>query len=287
MLFHSAQPRWSVFVPLRWPAAIAGLAACTRPAAAAAAARAGGAARRRSPAIPWTSDQPAFLRLPNIAARPDPRAGGGDPAVRQQHRRDPALAAAMLKAAELALFDARQPNIVLMTADEGSDAGRRGRGGAASFWPRARKSSSGPLFGPSVTAVAPIARDRGVPVLAFSTEKQRGGQRRLSPVLPAAERSAARGGLCRRAKATTTSRPWCRRTPYGNVIADAFTDAVKSAGATIGGRRAFHAHYQCGDGAVRGHGQDQCRCGDDRARRRRSARHRAHRWASTASTATR
>ena len=34
----------------------------------------------------------------------------------------------------------------------------------------------GPLFGPSVSAVAPIARDRGVPVLAFSTEKKRGGQ---------------------------------------------------------------------------------------------------------------
>ena len=33
----------------------------------------------------------------------------------------------------------------------------------------------GPLFGPSVQAVAPIARDRGVPVLAFSTEKSVAG----------------------------------------------------------------------------------------------------------------
>ena len=56
------------------------------------------------------------------------------------------LAAAMLKAAELAMFDAGNRNILLMTADEGSDAGGR-RGGASSFWPRARKSLSGPCSG--------------------------------------------------------------------------------------------------------------------------------------------
>src|ERR1022692_1219032 len=62
---------------------------------------------------PLTSDSPAFLRLPNINPAQTPvRVGiilplaSGPPATR-------ALAAAMIKAAQLALYDANNPNIVL------------------------------------------------------------------------------------------------------------------------------------------------------------------------------
>ena len=84
------------------------------------------------------------------------------------------LAAAMLKAAELALFDSGNRNILLMTADEGI-----ARPGAArppaNCSAKAPKSSSGLCSGRRFPAVAPIARDRGVPVLAFSTENSVAG----------------------------------------------------------------------------------------------------------------
>ena len=80
----------------------------------------------------------------------------------------------MLKAAELALVRQRQPNIVLMTADEGTSPTRR-RAAASKLLAQGAEIIVGPLFGPSVPAVAPIARDRGVPVLAFSTESSVAG----------------------------------------------------------------------------------------------------------------
>ena len=50
-----------------------------------------------------------------------------------------ALAASMMKAAELAMFDAKNRNILLMTADEGNGGADAAAGGATSCWPRAPK----------------------------------------------------------------------------------------------------------------------------------------------------
>ena len=85
-----------------------------------------------------------------------------------------ALAQSMLKAAELAMFDSGNPNILLMTADEGN-GGAAAAQAAQQLLSQGAEIIVGPLFGPSVQAVAPIARDRGVPVLAFSTEKSVAG----------------------------------------------------------------------------------------------------------------
>ncbi len=178
---------------------------------------------------PLTADSPAFLRLPNLAPNQTPvRVGvilplaGGAAATRT-------LAAAMLKAAQLALYDAKKPNIVLMTADEGTKPADAAAA-ATKLLAQGAEVIIGPLFGPSVMAVAPIARDRGVPVLAFSTDKSVAGNGvYLLSFLPQSE--------VRRVVSYAASQghhnfsAMVPQNAYGDVIADAFGDAVKSTGA--------------------------------------------------------
>jgi branched-chain amino acid transport system substrate-binding protein len=177
-----------------------------------------------------TGDLPTFLRLPNLAEGQTPvRVGvilplaSGAPATR-------ALANAMLKAAQLALYDAKNPNIVLMTADEGTrpdDAAAA----ATKLLAQGAEVIIGPLFGPSVTAVAPIARDRGVPVLAFSTERSVAGNGvYLLSFLPQGEVNRVIGYA-----AAQGHHNFAAMVPlgaYGDVVAGAYSDAVKSAGVT-------------------------------------------------------
>ena len=214
---------------------------------------------------PLDQDLPAFLRLPNIAADHTPVRvgmilpfGSGAAATRN-------LAAAMLNAAELALFDAKNPDIVLMTADEGNGARRTRRRPRNKLLAQGAEVIIGPLFGPSVSAVAPIARDRGVPVLAFSTEKSVAGNGvYLLSFLPQSE--VARVVRYAVAQGHHNLAAMVPQNDYGDVVAGAFNDAVKAAGANSVGCRAFHAQCRRGDGAVPGHRQKQCRCGDHRAR---------------------
>ena len=140
------------------------------------------------------------------------------------------LAAAMLKAAELALFDGGNRNILLMTADEGATPDRRGAA-AAKLLGQGAEIIVGPLFGPSVSAVAPIARDRGVPVLAFSTERSVAGNGvYLLSFLPQSEVSRVVNYAV--AQGHHNFAAMVPQTPYGDVVAGAFSDAVKGAGAT-------------------------------------------------------
>ena len=179
-------------------------------------------------ANPLTREQPNYLRLPNMAPGVTPvRVGiilpfsSATPATRN-------LAAAMLKAAELALFDTGNRNILLMTADEGSPD----QAGAAAdkLLAQGAEIIVGPLFGPSVATVAPIARDRGVPVLAFSTERSVAGNGvYLLSFLPQNE--------VRRIVSYAASQghhnfaAMVPQTAYGDVVANAFDDAVKRANA--------------------------------------------------------
>src|SRR5205085_7006509 len=85
-----------------------------------------------------------------------------------------AVAQALEQAAELAVFDAKSPAILLMPRDDG--------GTPESAIIAANKAISdgaeiivGPLLAPQVTAIAPIARAKHVPVIAFSTDRSVGG----------------------------------------------------------------------------------------------------------------
>ena len=120
-------------------------------------------------ANPLDRDMPTYLRLPGLPQGTPVRVGvilpfsSTAPATR-------ALAASMMKAAQLAMFDAGNPRILLMTADEGN-GGAGAAKAAQQLLNQGAEVIVGPLFGASVSAVAPIARDRAVPVLAFSTER--------------------------------------------------------------------------------------------------------------------
>ena len=84
------------------------------------------------------------------------------------------IAKSLKQAAELALFERDIPNLQLIVKDDkGTPEGARAaaedalKGGATLIL--------GPLFAKSVTAVAPVARKAGVPVVAFSNDRQVAG----------------------------------------------------------------------------------------------------------------
>ena len=187
-----------------------------------------------------TSEQPNFLRLPNL--RPDAVPvrvgvilpfGNPSPAVR-------GLANSLMKAAELALFDSRNRDILLMTADEGG-GGPDAAAAASRLIAQGAEVIVGPLFGPSVNALAPIARDHGIPVLAFSTERRVAGNGiYLVSFLPQYEvrrviSFAAEQGHHQFAALLP-------QTAYGDVVGQAFDEAVKDAGGQVVATEKFAAN---------------------------------------------
>jgi branched-chain amino acid transport system substrate-binding protein len=179
---------------------------------------------------PLTSDQPEFLRLPNTASGTPVRVGillpfsNGSAGTR-------ALAQSMMKAAELALFDAHNQNIILLTADEGGSP-ETAANGARTLLNEGAEIIIGPLFAQSVSAVAPIARDRAVPVIAFSTDKSVAGDgvyllsfQPGNEVRRVVDFAAAQG--------RTSFAALVPQTPYGDRVAEAFRDEVAARGGKV------------------------------------------------------
>ncbi len=80
------------------------------------------------------------------------------------------VAQALLDAAQLAIFDASNPSLLLIPKDtQGSDAGAKAA--ARQAIDEGAEIILGPLFSSSVAAVTPVATKRGVPVVAFSTDR--------------------------------------------------------------------------------------------------------------------
>lgn len=85
-----------------------------------------------------------------------------------------AVAKSMKQGAELALFELNEPSVQLITKDDGgTTAGARAAADAAIK--EGAEIIIGPLLAQSVTGVAPVARQAGVPVLAFSNNTQVAG----------------------------------------------------------------------------------------------------------------
>ena len=155
-------------------AALAAIAGCTRPPEAPKPIPAPPPPPAPIAGNPLDRDQPGYMRLPGMTPNLVPVRVGVILPFTSSVAGTRALAQSMLKAAELAMFDSGNPNILLMTADEGN-GGAAAAQAAQQLLSQGAEIIVGPLFGPSVQAVAPIARDRGVPVLAFSTEKSVAG----------------------------------------------------------------------------------------------------------------
>jgi ABC-type branched-subunit amino acid transport system substrate-binding protein len=123
---------------------------------------------------PMLSEEPGFLRLPNTPSGKNPVRVGLLLPFSNGSSQTRYLATAMMKAAQLALFDANNPDLMLISADEGSTP-ESAANGVRSLLSQGAEVIVGPLFSASVSAVAPIAHDRAVPVIAFSTDVKTAG----------------------------------------------------------------------------------------------------------------
>lgn len=179
-----------------------------------------------------SADSPSFLRLPNSSKDRTPLRVGVILPFSNASAGTRALADAMLKAAELALYDSGNKDMILMTAD---DSARPDEAAAAArrLLDQGAEVLVGPLFAGSVKAVAPAARDRGVPVIAFSTDRTVAGKgvyllsfQPESEVGRVVTYAAAEGRKIFSALIPSTG--------YGRVTELAFRDAVKAGGGTIG-----------------------------------------------------
>ena len=135
------------------------------------------------------------------------------------------------QAAELALFERDNPSLQLIVKDDkGTPEGARAaaeeavKGGAQLIL--------GPLFAKSATAVAPVARQANVPVIAFSTDRQvAGGGVYLLSFQPAPEVARVVAYAAQQGK-----RRFAALIPedaFGKIAAAAFTEAVSRAGGTV------------------------------------------------------
>jgi len=78
-------------------------------------------------------------------------------------------AQSMKNAAELALAEFKQPNIQLLVKDDGGSP-QGAQAAAQQAIAEGAEIIIGPLFAQSVSAVGQVARQRGIPVIAFSTD---------------------------------------------------------------------------------------------------------------------
>jgi len=138
---------------------------------------------------------------------------------------------ALKQAGELALFDRDSPNLQLLIKDDKGTPE-----GAAAAASDAIKDGAGlilgPLFAKSVAAVAPIARQANVPVVAFSNDRQVAGRGvYLLSFQPAPEIARVVSYAMRQGK-----RRFAGLIPddaFGKVAAAGFRDAVERSGGTI------------------------------------------------------
>ncbi|HEY3637887.1 MAG TPA: penicillin-binding protein activator [Rhizomicrobium sp.] len=119
---------------------------------------------------PLSGEQGGFLRLGNLPAGRTPVRIGVLLPFSNGSSSTRLLASSMLKAAEMALFESGKRDLLLMTADEGS-GGAAAASAARTLLSQGAEIIIGPLFAQSVSAVAPITRDHGVPLISFSTDR--------------------------------------------------------------------------------------------------------------------
>lgn len=191
-----------------------------------------------------SADSPDFLRLANTDKDRTPLRVGVILPFSNASAGTRALAGSMLKAAELALYESGSRDIVLITAD---DSGKleEASNAATRLLNQGAEIIIGPLFAASVKAVAPLARDRGVPVLAFSTDRTVAGDGvYLLSFQPENEvRRVVDYALSQGHKNFAGLVP---SNSYGQVSEQAFREAVKSGGGTV----AIVEHFAPGAGAV-------------------------------------
>jgi branched-chain amino acid transport system substrate-binding protein len=141
------------------------------------------------------------------------------------------VAEAMKQAGELALFDFNSPNVTLLAKDtRGTPEGAKAAALAAVA--AGAELIVGPLFAKSVSAAAPVARQAGVPMVAFSSDRSVAGDGvyLLSFLagrdVPRIVSYSIRAGKRRFAALIPKG-------AYGNIVAQSFQSAVTQQGGQI------------------------------------------------------
>jgi len=149
----------------------------------------------------------------------------------------PAVAKALKQAAELALFDFDNPNVTLVPKDtKGSPEGARLA--AESAMQDGAELIIGPLFAQEVSGAAPVARQRGVPMIAFSSdEKVAGGGVYLLSFL--AGRDVPRIVSFAMSRGKRNFAELVPQSAYGRIAEAAFARAVSSGGGQAAVRATF------------------------------------------------
>ena len=184
-----------------------------------------------------SQDEPGFLRLPNMTPGRVPVRVGVILPLSSSSPGTRALANSMMRAAQLALYDSNNRDIVLIAADDtGSPADAAAS--ARNLLAQGAEVIVGPLFAQSVSAVAPLARDRGVPILAFSTDASIAGDGvYLLSFLPQTEVKRVVSYAAQRGHSAFGA--MIPETAYGEVVAQAFVQSVTQSGARIAGVERF------------------------------------------------
>lgn len=140
-------------------------------------------------------------------------------------------AQSMRNSAELALAEFQNPNIQLLVKDDAGTA-QGAQQGAQQAIDEGAEIILGPLFGLSVPAAAQVARGRGIPVIAFSTDSSVAGRGvYLLSFLPESDVNRIVDYA-----ASTGKRSFAAFLPenaYGNVVEAAFKQAVARKGGRI------------------------------------------------------
>lgn len=179
------------------------------------------------PTHPLLGDHTGFLRLGNMEPGRTPLRIGVLLPLSSGSATTRSLASSMMKAAAMALFDTKKPDLVLISADEGSGA-QAAIAGAQTLLAQGAEVIVGPLFAQSVSAVAPYTRDHGVPLISFSTDRSVAGDgvyllsfQPENEVRRIVQFAATRGH--------TAFAALIPGTVYGAHVAQAFQDSVKAA----------------------------------------------------------
>jgi branched-chain amino acid transport system substrate-binding protein len=142
-----------------------------------------------------------------------------------------AVAKSLKQGAEMALFELNDPNVELITKDDGGTAAGA-RAAADAAIKEGAEIIVGPLLSQAVTGVAPVAREAKVPVLAFSNNTQVAGQGiYLASFL--AEQEADRIVSFAAAQGKRRFAALIPDDAYGAVVETAFRNAVARNGGSV------------------------------------------------------
>jgi branched-chain amino acid transport system substrate-binding protein len=149
----------------------------------------------------------------------------------------PAVAKALKQAAELALFDFDNPNVSLVPKDtKGTPDGARLA--AESAIKEGAELIIGPLFAQEVSGAAPVARQAGIPMIAFSTDEKVAGNG-VYLLSFQAGRDVPRIVTFAMSRGKRNFAQLIPQSPYGRVAESAFAKAVSAGGGEATARATF------------------------------------------------